>query len=443
MKIHFIGIGGIGLSNLASLYLQQGHKIQGSDVKESEITKELREKGVKVFIGHKAKNVRKKTDKVIYSEAVSEDNVELKNAKRFGIKCQSGAQALGEFSKNYFTIAVSGMHGKGTTASMIAQILQKAGLDPTFVIGTKPGSRLGKSRYLVLEADEYKAKFLNYHPNTLVLTNVDREHLDFFKTFNNILKVFSQYLNQVKDLIIANGDDKNIDKILKSRKGKKKVKVKIKRYSLKQKEAKNIKKILKIPGIHNVSNALAALTIARALKIPDNVSFKALSEYKGSWRRFEEKDLKIEKEGARRRREGGGSGVVKLKIISDYAHHPTEIEATLKAAREKFPKRKIWCCFQPHQYQRTFYLFRDFVDVFKKAPVDKLIITDIYDVAGREDKNIKKKVSPQKLVEAIKKPYALYLPKNKIVDYLKKNIKNKEVVIIMGAGDIYKLIDQF
>jgi UDP-N-acetylmuramate--alanine ligase len=231
-------------------------------------------------------------------------------------------------------------------------------------------------------------------------------------------------------------------------------------YSLKDRESQQFKKILKIPGEHNVSNALAVLTVVRALKIPDRIAFKTLSEYKGAWRRFEIKELKIENcppdFACERTRWRAG----KLKIISDYAHHPTEIKVTLKAAREKFPEKKIWCVFQPHQYQRTFYLFKDFVKVLKQAPLDKLIITDVYDVVGREEKEIKKKVNSKKLVEAIKKGGPLYKPMRiqgrdkqlkekvlyissieEIANYLKKNLKGGEVVVIMGAGDIYKLVE--
>jgi UDP-N-acetylmuramate--alanine ligase len=196
---------------------------------------------------------------------------------------------------------------------------------------------------------------------------------------------------------------------------------------LKQKEAKKLKKILKIPGEHNILNALASLKTAQILKIPDRVSFKALSEYKGAWRRFEKCKFKI--------------GNQKLEVISDYAHHPTEIKATLKATREKFPHRKIWCVFQPHQYQRTFYLFKDFIKVFREIPIDKLIITDIYDVAGREKEGMKGKINSEKLVKTIDRTWAIYSPKEKIMNYLKKNLKGREVVIIMGAGDIYKITD--
>ena len=173
---------------------------------------------------------------------------------------------------------------------------------------------------------------------------------------------------------------------------------------------------------------------AQILKIPDKISFKALSGYKGVWRRFEIFNRSIKTNKLK---------TINYKLISDYAHHPTEIAATLKTARQKYPKRKLWCIFQPHQYQRTFYLFQDFVKIFKAASLDKLIITDIYDVAGRELKNLKKKVNSKKLIEAIGKKGTSYLPKSKIIDYLKKNLRGGEVIIIMGAGDIYKLCEQF
>jgi len=214
-----------------------------------------------------------------------------------------------------------------------------------------------------------------------------------------------------------------------------KVTTKVVWYSLKSREKEKLRKILKIPGEHNVSNALAALNAARILKIPDKISFKALSEYQGSWRRFEIKKIKL-------------TNSLKPKtctLISDYAHHPTEIRATLQAVREKylcpskFPKRKIWLIYQPHQYQRTYYLFKDFVKVFGETQLDKIIITDIYDVAGREKKEIKKKVNSQKLVKAINKKKVIYLPKGEILDYLKGNLQTGSVVIIMGAGDIYQL----
>ena len=347
---------------------------------------------------------------------------------------------MGELTKQYFTIAVSGSHGKSTTTAMIALILIEAGLDPTVVIGTKlkefnnhalsgaEGSnfRMGNDKYFLIEADEWNASFLNYWPQIIVLTNIEREHLDYYRDLNHILKTFEEYVKHLpKDgILVANNDDINILKIKKQN-----PKIKIKDYNLKQKEAEDLKKILKVPGKHNISNALAALAVARILGISDEKTLKALSKYQGAWRRFEEKDLKV--------------GNCKLKIINDYGHHPTEVKVTLKAAREKFPNKKIWCFFQPHQYQRTFNLINDFIKTFREAPIDQVIITDIYSVAGREKESIKKKINSQKLVKSIGKENVIYLKKEKIIDYLIKNVKDGEIIILMGAGDIYELNKKF
>jgi UDP-N-acetylmuramate--alanine ligase len=439
MKIHFIGIGGIGVSALAQYYLARGYKVSGSDLVSSEIIQVLRKKGAKIFIGkHKAKNLPTDVDLVIYSPAVQKINPEIKQAYRirhtkYNVRILSYPQALGELTKEHFTIAVSGTHGKSTTTAMIGLILTKAGLDPTVIVGTKvkefgnSNCRVGKSKYLVIEADEHFASFLNYWPKIIILTIIEKDHLDYYKNLNNILRTFKKYITHLpKDgWLVANKDDKNISKLIKKYRGRTSI------YSLKQKEAKKLREILKVPGEHNISNALAALTVARILKIPDKISFKALSEYHGSWRRFEIKQGILNKK--------------QITVISDYAHHPTEIRVTLKAVREKYPKKEIWCVYQPHQYQRTYYLFDDFVKVFRRVPVDKLIITDIYDVAGREEKRIKKGVNSEKLVKAICRNListnVIYLPKEDILDYLKKNLKGGEVVIIMGAGDIYELVD--
>jgi len=417
MKIHFIGIGGIGVSGIASVYKQKGHIVAGSDAEPSEVTADLQKQGIAVFVGQKASNIAKGIDFVIYSEAVPSNNPELKEARRLGIKCLSGAEALAELSKDYFLIAISGMHGKSTTASMISQILIKAGLDPTFIIGTKPGFRVGKSKYLVIEADDYQAKFLRYHPDVLVLTNIDAEHLDCLKNMSNIMKIFRQYVSQVKYKIIANKDNGNVARLLKNNK-------KTIFFSLKnQNDVKKLRSVLQVPGEHNVSNSLAALNAARLLKIDDKIAFEALSKYKGIWRRFQEFSLKIKNQ--------------KLKIISDYAHHPTEIKATLQALKEKYKTEKIVLFFQPHQYQRTYYLWKEFIAVFRQAAgqIDKIFITDIYDVKGREDKKIKAKISSQKLVKAIAKPNARYLALAKIQGEFMPDAIN----VIMGAGDIYKL----
>ena len=427
MKIHFIGIGGIGVSALAQYYLAKGHKISGSDLASSEITDFLKEKGVTIIIGpHLEKNITEDIDMVIYSPAVQKDNPEYKKAKEFQIGLKSYPEALGALTKEYYTIAVSGAHGKSTTTAMVALVLIKAGLDPAVIVGTRlkefgfSNFRKGSSKYLVIEACEYDDSFTNYFPKITVVTNVDKEHLDYFKTFANVIKTFKNFISKLppKGFLVANRDDKNLVKISKGE-------FTTRYYSIKDKEVAKVKKILKIPGDHNVSNALAVLAVARILQIKDTITFKALSEYMGSWRRFE---------------------IIKTKpytLISDYAHHPSEIYATLKAAREKYPKLKIWLIFQPHQYQRTYYLFKDFIKVFRQVPIDNIIITDIYDVAGREEKKISTSTSSENLVKKINRKNITYMPISSAEKFVKENIKSGGVIIIMGAGDIYKLVDKF
>ena len=469
MKIHFIGIGGIGVSALARYYLQTASTVTGSDLSESEILDALRKEGAKIdsslqkfpISNFQFSNKFQKPDLVIYTPAVEKDNPELKMYQEMGIRCQSYPEALGELTKKYFTIAVSGAHGKSTTTSMLALVLIKAGLDPTVIVGTKlkefgdSNFRLGKSKYLLIEADEWNASFLNYWPKVIALTNIDREHLDYYHNLKNVIKSFRDYIFHLpkEGVLVANNDDKNIfqiinpksqipnpkrfDKlsVLSETEGKipnpksQILNFKIRKFSIKQKEAKEIKKILKVPGKHNVYNALAVLETARALGVKDKITYKALSEYKGVWRRFEESKLVI--------------GHWSLVIISDYAHHPNEVKATLEAAREKYPKSRIWCVFQPHQYLRTYLLFKDFVKIFRQAQndylIDKMIVTDIYSVAGRESEEIKNKINSEKLVKKTNKKNVVYIKESDVKNYLLKNIKDIEVLIVMGAGAIYKL----
>jgi len=459
MKIHFIGIGGIGVSALAQYYLQKGDSVSGSDLTSSDIVEKLKEMGAKISIGkHNPENLPEDAEVVIYSPAVQPDNPELKKARTLGkagisnklsnnIRIMSYPEALGKLTEKYFTIAVSGTHGKSTVTSMISLVLIRAGFDPTVILGTKlkefnnSNFRQGESKYLVIEADEWKASFLKYSPKIIVLTNIEREHLDYYKNLNHILNTYQKYLSRLPEdgFLIANKEDRNIKNLIKkfiTRPGLPIVR-NIIYFSKNELDGKKLKKILKIPGEHNVLNALAVLKVARVLKIPDETTFRSLSEYKGSWRRFEKKEGKIND--------------LSCLIISDYGHHPTEVLATLKGAREEFGNKKIFLVFQPHQYQRTFYLFNDFVKIFKKAIeggktkklADKIIITDIFDVPGRENQTIKKKVNSKKLVKAINNPRAIYLPKTEIMGYLKKSLKGGEIIIIMGAGDIYKLAEQF
>lgn len=463
MHIHFIGIGGIGVSALAKFYFFKGHKVSGSDLVESEIVNDLRKMGVKIYIGHQKENLSKDVDSVIYSNAIPKTNPELLAAKRSGIKTQTYAENLGKLTKEYFTIAVSGTHGKSTTTAMVALILEKAGLDPTVIIGTKvrewgnSNFRPGKSRYLVIEGDEYKAAFLNYWPKIIVLTNIEEEHLDYYRDIKHIISTFQKYVSHLsKDgILVVNKDDFVLEKyFLKSfgllsksaelrkfaylrakirREGKRGEPGTFKKYfsdhykpySFAQPETQKLKQILKAPGEHNISNALAALAAARALKIPDKISFRALSRFRGVWRRFE----------YRKKYKGA-------LIFDDYGHHPTEIKATLRAAREFMKSKNIngnlWCVFQPHQLQRTNLLFKDFVKSFDEA--DRIIILDVFGVAGREkfqsvEKNIAEKLAKQ--IEKRKK-WVEHIPTiSMTAEYLRKNLGKGDLAILMGAGDIY------
>jgi len=432
MKIHFIGIGGIGVSALAQYYLTKGWQVFGSDLCSTEITEMLENKGVKISIGsHKKENISQGLDLVIYSPAVNKDNPEIKQAKIAGLKILSYPESLGILSKDYFTIAVSGAHGKSTTASMISLILLKAGINFTAILGTKlkefgnSNFRSGSSDILVIEADEYKGSFLNYYPNIIVLTNIEEEHLDYYGKLENILEAFRDYVLHlpVDGILIYNKDDKNIAKLELQNESFKKVS-----FSKNDKEIGEIRKLLQVPGLHNAVNALAAFKAARMLGIKEKEIFSALSEYQGAWRRFEIRNASL-----------AGKNII---LVSDYAHHPTEIEVTLKAAREKWQNQKIWAVFQPHQKQRTHFLFDKIVDSFVKSDVDKIILLPIYDVAGRENKEMTDKVSSVKLCEAIVKKgkEALYLKDfDRAKEFLAENLEQDDVLLIMGAGDIYNL----
>jgi len=378
MKIHFVGIGGIGVSALAQYYLLNGHDVSGEDiVSKGEIIEKLKEMGV---------NISKvdSCDLVIYSPAVNRNQIKIKAPK-----IMSYPEALGEISKEYFTIAISGTHGKSTTTAMLSLILIEAGLDPTVIVGTKlkefndSNFRMGHSQYLIIEACEHEASFLNYHPDIGVVLNIEADHLDYYQNIEKIREAFAKFESQSKKVI------KNVPII------------------------DDLK--MNVPGLHNKLNASFAVAVAREIGISDEVSFRAISKFSGTWRRFDEHIYN------------------NLIIIDDYAHHPTEILATIKSVREKYPDKKIYCFFQPHQHQRTFLLLNDFIDAFNQSLkiIDKLFLIDIYGVCGRESKDIK--INSQeiaKMVEGLE-----YIKKEDV----SKKINEADVVIFMGAGDIYNL----
>ena len=428
--IHFIGIGGIGISALARWFRAHGYEVMGSDITASSTTDELMREGINVTIGHHiTKNLSEKAVRVIYNQAITKDNPELKKAVELGLPHSSYPQSLGELTRIYKTVAIAGAHGKSTTTALVSLILEKAKFDPTVIIGTKlkefggKNFRNGGSEYLAIEADEWKASFLHYFPYAALITNIDKEHLDFYKNLTAIKKTFEQFLYNVNPygLIVLNKDDKNLRAI------SKKIKRPVVWYSLTDKVASDIRKILKVPGEHNISNAVGAYTLARALGVPRPVILKTLSAYNGAWRRSEYR--------------GEFSGA---SVYDDYGHHPTEIRATLAGFKQKFPEKRLICVFQPHQMERLKLLFKDFVGAFDSA--DTLVLLDIYKVAGREEKE--NKINSKKLAGAITAASGkiVAVPANlaALKSHLKNNLKigKNDIIVMMGAGNINEWTDQ-
>ncbi|MEK7078042.1 MAG: Mur ligase domain-containing protein [Patescibacteria group bacterium] len=411
---YFIGIGGIGVSALAQYYLSQGWKVSGSDATRSEITDELKKKDVKIFIGQRATNVGA-ADLVIYSAAIKPDNAEFSQARTKGYPLLSYAQAVGELTKKYFTIAVAGSHGKSTTTALIGLILVEAGWDPTIIIGTKlkelgnTNFRLGQSQYLVLEADEYARSFYNYFPKIAVVTNIDKEHLDIYKNLVGVLAGFKKFFGNISadGYIVANREDKNIKKILDPK--PQILKPKIIWYS------KGKHKLL-IPGIHNQFNAEAAWQAVKLLGVKRVAADKVFRNYHGAWRRLELLTTNYK---------------LPTIIYSDYAHHPTEIKATLQALKEKYPKKKIICVFQPHQQDRLNRLFKEFLTAFNLA--DKTVLYPLYKVKGRDSEG----KSSADLAKAINKSNIVYAENfKKILFLLKSDLDTNSVIVFMSAGDL-------
>lgn len=468
-RIHFIGIGGIGLSAIAKLMLAKGKIVSGSDVNESEITDELGKFGAKIFIGQKAENLDEDTELVIYTLAIPENNPELVRAKQLKTPTLSYPKALGRIFNNKFGIAVCGTHGKSTTASLIGLVLASGGLDPTVVVGSKVPEfggnlRIGKEKHMVIEACEYKRAFWKYFPKIILLNNIEMDHTDYYKNIEDYKSAFEGFIGNLPEdgVLILNRDDKEIKNLkFKIKNGNVKFKIlyfgfgdnnDVQGYDIKTVSGKtkfkikyNGKKLgeftLKIPGKFNVYNALAAATVGLHLGIDVEKIKKVLAEFSGIWRRFE---IKGEYKPAAAPLElWRGKGA---KVISDYAHHPTAIKATIEAAREFYPARRIFAVFQPHQHNRTKMLYGDFLKSFDAA--DVLILAEIFDVTGREEKK-DQNVSSRKLAEDIKKRNAKLAPnifyaKNleETRNLIDEKIKSGDIVLIMGAGDIYKVADE-
>jgi UDP-N-acetylmuramate--alanine ligase len=418
-RIHFIGIGGIGVSAIAKICFDLNIHVSGSDLTENQQTLELKSKGIDVTIGHHANNL-KKPDLVIYSLAIPKTNPELLAAAEQGVKLLSYPESLGELTKGYKLIAVAGTHGKTTTTGMLAKILIEAGLDPTIIIGTTvdflkhENYRLGNSEYFLLEACEYYAGFLNLHPTYTLITNVEHDHFDSYPTEESYLEAFQQLIDQTKNTVILNTDFALSQK-LKTNSSK----------TITFNESTVIPTGLNVPGIHNQINATGALLLSQKLGLEINNSKQSLLKFNGTDRR-----LQFIKES---------NGQL---IYDDYGHHPTEIKATLQAIKEKYPEKTVCLIYQAHQHNRTIALLDRFIDSFTQA--DKIIIPDIY--AARDSQSEKHEMTAETFANKIKtkNPNTIYTGS---LEETGKNLKSltsdSDIVLIMGAGDIYSKLEPY
>ncbi|OGZ04629.1 MAG: hypothetical protein A2648_00835 [Candidatus Lloydbacteria bacterium RIFCSPHIGHO2_01_FULL_41_20] len=418
-KVHFIGIGGIGISALAQLMHHDGKIVFGTNDNPSPETLDgLRALGVPIYVGADVKNISSDTDLLVYSVAWDDMEFEfMKKVRSLGIPILTYFEALGLVSGHKKTIAVSGTHGKTTTTAMIAKVFLDAGKDPTVVVGSKLLEQksnfvAGKGEYFIVEACEYKRSFLNINPTIAVITNIDNDHLDYYKDFDDIQSAFHEFVSKVPSMGVLICDVKNerLAPVIKD------LKCKVINYM--DFYDANLK--LSVPGEHNRKNAAVALATSSITGIDIEKAKTSLEGFRGTWRRFEYK----------------GETSTGALVYDDYGHHPTEIKVTISGAREKFPDKKLTVIFQPHLYSRTKILFNDFVPALSMA--DRVVITDIY--AAREPNDTS--INGEMLAEAVKiiNKNTLYISDfNEISSYLNKNTAADDVLITMGAGDIYKI----
>jgi len=419
-KVFFVGIGGIGISAIARMFLLEGRKVSGSDIGKSEVIDELRAAGAEITIGQSADLVPKDTDLIVYTIAIEKaDPALFDRLKGLGISMLSYPETLEVISRDRYTIAISGTHGKTTTTAMVAKILIDAGLDPTVIVGsllkdTRSNFIAGKSKYFVVEACEYRRSFLNIHPTIAVITNIDDDHLDYYKDLADIATAFKEFVSKVprEGLVVCDPQSPYVKDVIAASSG-----AVIDYTSVPTEDLR-----LKVPGKHNLKNAQAALSVAQVLGISLNEAKKSLEAFAGTWRRFEHKgEMK--------------SGSV---VYDDYGHHPTEISATIQGAREAFPGKKITVVFQPHLFSRTKQHLGHFAESLARA--DRIILADIYPAREPFDPS----VSSRDIVERIKKinPNALYLPKfGDIVSELAGSSSHEDVVITMGAGETNRIAE--
>lgn len=443
IHVHFIGIGGISMSGLAEILFKEGFSISGSDIKQSELTKAMEKLGIKVHYSQVSSNITDDIDLVVYTAAVHPDNPEYACVVEKGIPMLTRAQLLGQIMKNYETpIAISGTHGKTTTTSLASHVLMAGDCDPTITVGGILPSihgniRVGKSEIFITEACEYTNSFLSFFPKISLILNVDADHLDFFKDIDDIRHSFHKFaaLLPSDGTLIINADTPKYESITEG------LNCEVITYGLENSadytaadiifdqmgcpsftcifHGKPIGEfVLRIPGMHNVSNALATIALAHRLSLDTATIQEGFSTFTGTDRRFQYK--------------GTIGGVT---VIDDYAHHPTEITATLKAAK-KYPHQTTWCVFQPHTYTRTKALLGDFAKALTLA--DKVLLADIY--AAREKNTIG--ISSKDLQQEILKlgTECQYFPTfDEIENYLLENCEPGDLLITMGAGDVVKI----
>ena len=425
--VHFIGIGGIGISAVARMMLHDGKKVTGQDMQDGEVVQELRKVGAEITIGQSYENIPKDTDLIVYTIAIDNYDPELakKIKEQTEIPVFSYPQMLDIISRDKYTIAVSGTHGKTTTTAMIAQILCDTKNDPTVIVGSllvgsKTNFIAGKSKYFVVEACEYRRSFLNINPKILVITNIDADHLDYYKDIEDIKNAFHELAMKVSEdgFIICNPDDKNISDVIKD------VKAKIINYQ--EFFDENLK--LKIPGIHNKKDAAAAFAVAKIIGIEKTEIEKALLNFPGTWRRFEYRGEIL-----------GG-----VKLYDDYAHHPTEISSTLEAFREIYSKKdgwKITVVFQPHLFSRTKLLLNDFAKSFVLA--DRIFLLPIYYAREEDDGSISSQILSDEINKYQNNQNSKAFDNFEEVEKELKNLSldNKDIVVTMGAGEAFKIAD--
>jgi UDP-N-acetylmuramate--alanine ligase len=442
--VHLIGIGGSGISAIARVLIERGYIVSGSDQELSPLAIEIQAMGAKVCLGHQAENVVG-ADWVVRSSAIPDDNVEVEHALDVGIPVFKRADFLGKLIEDRFGIAIAGTHGKTTTTAMISWVLTAMGQDPSYIIGgisknLANNAHAGKGNAFVIEADEYDHMFLGLHPEIAIVTSVEHDHPDCFPTAEDFFQAFVQFAHQLPEdgLLLTCTDDTGAKKLheIATKDG-----IRALSYGLDliedwisplfsgsnlevdkmgnfhfdaHYEERYLARVsLGVPGLHNVRNALAALAVVCELNLPVEQAAQALGEYLGTGRRFETR--------------GEFAGIT---IIDDYAHHPTEIRATLAAARNRYPDRQLWAVWQPHTYSRTRVFYQDFLTAFGEA--DHVLVTEIY--ASREPLN--SDFSSQELVKAMKHPDVRFVEGNlQASDYLLSHLQEGDVLMVLSAGD--------